>query len=108
MHIKSRYNSMQVAPYVFILPFIMSFLIFYLYPILSTFVMSFQQVYPGQVEFIGWTNYGKLNNPEFQGCLCKTVRYTVYIHLTADTHTLPWQVSQFRNLHSIDLSSHLL
>ena len=78
MHIKSRYNSMQVAPYVFILPFILSFLIFYLYPILSTFVMSFQQVYPGQVEFIGWTNYGKLNNPEFKVALQNSFRYTVY------------------------------
>lgn len=78
MHIKSRYNSMQVAPYVFILPFILSFLIFYLYPILSTFVMSFQQVYPGQVEFIGWTNYEKLNNPEFKVALQNSFRYTVY------------------------------
>ena len=69
---------MQVAPYVFILPFVLSFLVFYLYPILSTFVMSFQQVYPGQVEFIGWTNYGKLNNPEFKVALQNSFRYTVY------------------------------
>lgn len=75
---KSHYNSMKVAPYVFILPFILSFLIFYLYPIISTFIMSFQQVYPGQIDFIGWTNYTKLDNPEFKVALQNSFRYTVY------------------------------
>lgn len=75
---KSSHNSMRVAPYVFILPFVISFLIFYLYPIISTFIMSFQQVYPGQVDFIGWTNYRKLNNPEFNVALQNSFRYTVY------------------------------
>ena len=69
---------MRVAPYVFILPFILSFLIFYLYPIISTFIMSFQQVYPGQIDFIGWTNYTKLDNPEFKVALQNSFRYTVY------------------------------
>ena len=75
---KPNYNSMRVAPYVFILPFILSFLIFYLYPIISTFIMSFQQVYPGQIDFIGWTNYTKLDNPEFKVALQNSFRYTVY------------------------------
>jgi arabinosaccharide transport system permease protein len=69
---------MKIAPYVFILPFVLSFFMFYLYPIISTFVMSFQQVYPGQVDFIGWSNYGKLNNPEFKVALHNSFRYTVY------------------------------
>lgn len=69
---------MRVAPYVFVLPFILSFLIFYLYPIISTIVMSFQQVYPGQVTWIGWGNYSKLNNPEFRVALYNSARYTIY------------------------------
>ena len=56
---KQTLGSAKVAPYVFILPFIASFLIFYLYPIISTIIMGFQQVYPGQVEFIGLENYRK-------------------------------------------------
>ncbi|WP_320127605.1 sugar ABC transporter permease [uncultured Sphaerochaeta sp.] len=78
MRRKGSLNSMQVAPYVFIFPFIASFLIFYLYPIISTFVMSFQQIYPGQVSFIGLTNYHKLDNPEFKIALWNSLRYTVY------------------------------
>ncbi|NLA98350.1 MAG: sugar ABC transporter permease [Spirochaetales bacterium] len=75
---RSSLNAMRVAPYVFVLPFILSFLIFYLYPIISTIVMSFQQVYPGQVDFIGLGNYSKLKNPEFEVALINSARYTVY------------------------------
>ncbi len=75
---KQTLGSAKVAPYVFILPFIASFLIFYLYPIISTFIMGFQQVYPGQVEFIGLENYRKLDNPEFKVALKNSFRYTVY------------------------------
>ncbi|MGE4468061.1 carbohydrate ABC transporter permease [Sphaerochaeta sp.] len=75
---KQTLGSAKVAPYVFILPFIASFLIFYLYPIISTIIMGFQQVYPGQVEFIGLENYRKLDNPEFKVALKNSFRYTVY------------------------------
>ncbi|MFA7371055.1 MAG: sugar ABC transporter permease [Sphaerochaetaceae bacterium] len=75
---KSKLNAFKIAPYVFILPFILSFLIFYLYPIINTLIMSFQQVYPGQVEFIGMKNYQKLNNPEFKVAVKNSLRYTVY------------------------------
>ncbi|RFU94553.1 sugar ABC transporter permease [Sphaerochaeta halotolerans] len=75
---KQTLGSAKIAPYVFILPFIASFLIFYLYPIISTVIMGFQQVYPGQVEFIGLENYRKLDNPEFKVALKNSFRYTVY------------------------------
>ncbi|MGH0054538.1 MAG: carbohydrate ABC transporter permease [Sphaerochaetaceae bacterium] len=75
---KQTLGSAKIAPYVFISPFIASFLIFYLYPIISTIIMGFQQVYPGQVEFIGLENYQKLNNPEFKVALKNSFRYTVY------------------------------
>lgn len=52
--------SQKYAPYVFIMPFIMLFILFFIYPIASTVVMSFQTILPGQVEFIGLKNYSKL------------------------------------------------
>lgn len=74
-----RLNSIRLAPYVFISPFVLSFLVMYFYPIISTVVMSFQQVYPGQVAFIGLDNYRKLlEDPEFKVALWNSFRYTVY------------------------------
>lgn len=78
MKLKQMISSTRITPYVFIFPFIASFLIFYLYPIISTIIMGFQQVYPGQVEFIGLENYQKLSNPEFKVALKNSFRYTVY------------------------------
>lgn len=75
---KSKRNSRNMIPYIFISPFIASFLIFYFYPIISTFIMGFQQIYPGQVEFIGLQNYKRLNNPEFKVALWNSLRYTIY------------------------------
>lgn len=53
------YNQ-KVAPYVFVLPFVVIFCVFFLYPMVSTVTMSFQRVLPGQVEFIGLKNYTRL------------------------------------------------
>lgn len=78
MKLKQSIGSVNITPYVFISPFIASFLIFYLYPIISTTIMGFQQVYPGQVEFIGLENYQKLNNSEFKIALKNSFRYTLY------------------------------
>ena len=43
---KSRLNlnSPKVAPYVFVLPFVLILAVFFIYPIISTIVMSFQSV----------------------------------------------------------------
>ena len=40
--LKSLPYSQKAAPYVFIAPFVIIFSIFFLYPIVSTIVMSFQ------------------------------------------------------------------
>lgn len=72
-------NSMKIAPYIFVLPFILSFLIFYLYPIISTVIMSFQKILgPGDVEFIGFANYARLLSPRFYNSLKVTTLYTIY------------------------------
>ena len=43
----------KVVPYVFIAPFLIFFLVIYLYPFISTILMSFQKIDgPGSVEWI--------------------------------------------------------
>ncbi|WP_342565035.1 sugar ABC transporter permease [Paenibacillus sp. FSL R7-0345] len=59
--IKNFLYSQKVAPYVFVLPFVLVFIIFWVYPLLSSFGMSFQKVTLGQeASFIGADNYTKL------------------------------------------------
>ena len=60
MKIKKFLYSQKAAPYVFVLPFILSFAIFWIYPLFSTVKMSFQTILPGQVEWVGLDNYTKL------------------------------------------------
>lgn len=52
--------SQKAAPYVFVLPFILSFLIFWIYPLCSTIVMSFQDITATGAEFVGLKNFTKL------------------------------------------------
>ncbi len=71
-------NSKKVAPYVFISPFILSFLILTLYPTIQAFIMSFQRVLPGNVEFIGLSNYERIFNPTFFLALKNTTLYVIF------------------------------
>lgn len=58
--IKSFIYNKKVAPYVFILPFILTFLVFFISPMVNAIIMSFQDVLPGSRQFIGLRNYTKL------------------------------------------------
>ncbi|WP_342551273.1 sugar ABC transporter permease [Paenibacillus sp. FSL R7-0652] len=59
--IKKFVYSQKVAPYVFVLPFIIIFLIFWFSPLVNSFVMSFQDRMLGQdPKWIGEANYSKL------------------------------------------------
>lgn len=60
MKLKKFFYSQKAAPYVFVLPFILSFAVFWVYPLFSTVKMSFQSILPGQVEWVGTANYAKL------------------------------------------------
>lgn len=73
-----RNNSALLAPYVFILPFLASLVLFYAYPVVATIAMSFQEIVPGSSRFIGLGNYARLANPEFAAALWNSFRYTVY------------------------------
>lgn len=70
--------SQKVAPYFFVLPFILSFLIFFAYPVLSAINMSFQEVLPGQVKYIGLSNYRGLWNPTFLKAITNSSKYTLF------------------------------
>jgi len=74
---KLLYSS-RIAPYVFVLPFILSFLIFFAYPVINTIMMSFQEVLPGQTHFIGLTNYRNLWSESFFTALWNSSRYTFW------------------------------
>ncbi len=57
---KSFLYSQKVAPYVFVLPFILSFLVFWVYPLITAFTMSFQDIGAINTEWVGLHNYTKL------------------------------------------------
>ena len=66
-----------LAPYLFVLPFILSLLLFYLYPFIYTIIMSFQDIKPGQVRFVGLQNYRDLNHEHFFIAIRNSFIYTV-------------------------------
>ncbi|THE10836.1 sugar ABC transporter permease [Bacillus timonensis] len=75
---KSIFYSQKLAPYVFLTPFLLVFFGFYLYPVIYTIIMSFQEILPGQIKFIGFDNYAKLFNPTFYKALYNTTLYTFW------------------------------
>jgi arabinosaccharide transport system permease protein len=64
---KKIFYSQKVAPYVFVLPFVLSLLIFWAYPLVSGIVMSFQKINFGNRTFVGLANYQKLVQDKFFG-----------------------------------------
>jgi arabinosaccharide transport system permease protein len=72
-------NSKKVVPYIFVSPFILSLLIFSLYPSIKAIIMSFQSILPGEITFIGLKNYSRVFNPTFYKALSNT---TIYVILT--------------------------
>ncbi|MDV2685626.1 sugar ABC transporter permease [Alkalihalophilus lindianensis] len=78
---KTRFKflySKKAAPYIFVSPFILSFLVLSLYPFISAVNMSFQRVLPGQVEYIGTSNYSRVFNPTFYTALQNTTIYVIF------------------------------
>ena len=70
--------SKRLAPYVFVLPFVVSLAVFFFYPVATTFIMSFQEVLPGQTHFIGLENYRTLWDDSFYTALWNSTRYTFW------------------------------
>ncbi|MGN1024120.1 MAG: carbohydrate ABC transporter permease [Lachnospiraceae bacterium] len=82
MEKKKRANvlySQKVAPYVFVLPFIICFAIFWVYPLISSFVMSTEKIGAISKEFVGLQNYKKLlTDKVFHTALMNSLEYTVF------------------------------
>jgi arabinosaccharide transport system permease protein len=76
--LKRLLYSQKIAPYVYVLPFVLTFLIFFVYPLTSTIRMSFQDILPGQVSWVGTKNYGRLlGDKVFMQAVFNSVRYMV-------------------------------
>lgn len=75
--VKRFLYSQKAAPYVFVLPFILSFSIFFIYPLIDAVVMSFQKVSGFGNEWVGLENYSKLNNAIFYKSIAHSIRYCI-------------------------------
>ena len=72
-------TSRKAVPYVFVAPFIIYFLLIYLYPTVSTILMSFQRIDgPTISTWIGLSNYQKLFSRNFIQSLETTTRYAFW------------------------------
>jgi len=75
---KSQFITPKTAPYFFVAPFIIAFLVFYLYPLFSTLVMSFQTIEGiDKPVFVGLSNYIALGNEQFYAALRNSSIYTL-------------------------------
>jgi arabinosaccharide transport system permease protein len=76
--VKSLIQSQKLAPYVFIAPFIITFILFQAYPVFSSILMSFQEILPGQETFVGLKNYRALDNSHFYAAVSNSLKYTFW------------------------------
>lgn len=78
-HRRSFLNNPKVVPYVLVAPFVIFFLVVYLYPLIMTVIMSFQKIDgPKHREFIGLKNYLKLDTRDFRMALQTSGRYAFW------------------------------
>ncbi len=77
--LKKLLYSQKAAPYILVLPFILSFAFFWIYPLFSTVKMSFQSILPGEVEWIGLKNYSKLlKDTAFHTAIRNSFEYMIW------------------------------
>ena len=70
--------SKKLAPYLFILPFVLTVAIFWIIPVAQSVVMSFQEVLYGQATYIGTRNYERLwRDQVFWKAVYNSLRYMV-------------------------------
>jgi len=76
---KKKFNKQKIAPYLFVSPFIIIFLIFSLYPFINSIIMSLESINFGQSKFVGIDNYKRLfADPVFYIALWNVVKYTFW------------------------------
>ncbi|UTR11838.1 MULTISPECIES: carbohydrate ABC transporter permease [Evansella] len=70
---KRKFVTPKTAPYIFIAPAVILFLLFTVYPVISSLILSFQTTTGGVTEFAGLDNYRRLfNDPLFYQALGNT------------------------------------
>lgn len=70
--------SQKLAPYLFILPFLLTLAVFWIIPVARSFVMSTQEVLYGQATSVGLDNYLRLwNDSVFWTAMSNSLRYMV-------------------------------
>lgn len=68
----------KTAPYYFLAPAVILLLIFTVYPVISSLILSFQSTKGGVTEFVGLSNYGKLfGDPIFYKSLGNTFQLLI-------------------------------
>ena len=73
-----RKKKIKAAPYMFILPCLIIFLIFMVYPIIDSVILSFQEFEAGEYTFVGIKNYKVLfSDPIFYKALANTFLYLI-------------------------------
>jgi arabinosaccharide transport system permease protein len=76
--VKQLLYSKRLAPYLFILPFLVTLAVFWVVPLGRSFVMSTQEVLYGQATFIGSDNYERLwRDRTFWQALFNSMRYMI-------------------------------
>lgn len=74
--IKKLFYSQKAAPYVFILPFVLTILLFWLYPIGNGVLLSFQDVLKD--KWVGFDNYSRLlTDKMFFKAVYNSVKYMI-------------------------------
>jgi len=78
---RKKLTGKEIAPYIFVLPFVLSFLFFMLYPLVHAFLLGFQQLIPftTYTEWVGLENFQRvMNDPSFFIALWNVARYTFW------------------------------
>ena len=78
---KHGMNNIKRAPYLFALPFVLSFLLFFLYPMADMFIMSFQKIEGiNSAVFTGLANYRRLfQDPHLSAAVSDSILFTIGI-----------------------------
>lgn len=78
--LKRFLNDKRVVPYVLLLPFIVFFLVFRLWPIVWSFFISLTEFYGAGITFIGFENYWQLFNDRVFWIATKNTVYFVVVY----------------------------
>lgn len=71
--------SKKAAPYIFILPFVLTFLIFWITPLAKAGMMSMEKILPGQTEFLGAANFKRLfSDRVFMVAVSNSFKYMIF------------------------------